>query len=217
MIAHSGGARGTDSFLSDIFSQHKYNVIHHSFKDRVCYNNTGKIIIHSQKELDKQESILDKLCHHVIRTKPKKQYVKNLLLSSIFQVKDSELIIGVGEIQNFKRGIIKSGTGYPVAYGILNKIPILFLDQVKEEWYYSLEGSSFEKMPRKPLVHKLPKNITITGTKDLTIDAMKELRNCFSKRTSNVQVCSHNNGYYQAGFKQANSPAVCKSISIFIV
>ncbi len=186
LIAHSGGAQGTDSYLSDIFSQHNYHVIHHSFKGHTCSNNTGEIIRHSQKELDKQIPILEKLLIHLDRDMPKKQYIKNLLLRTIFQVNNTELIMAVGEIINFRRGVVKSGTGYAVAYGILYKIPILFLDQIKLKWYCSLDGLPFQKLLRKPSISKFPKNITIVGSRELSIPAMKEISSRFSKRFVNV-------------------------------
>jgi len=196
-IVHSGGTKGSDSLFSKIFDNHGYNVIHHSFKGHNINAKTGKSLIHSTEELKTKNNvqILKKLCLFLEKNYPKKEYIEKLLLRNIFQVKETNLILAISNILNFDKGIIEGGTGYAVAYGIINCQPILIFDQKNQNWFYSKDGNPFQLLNRKPIFEKLPNVFTAIGSRELSKESVNEMYNCFSKKgkISDISICSYNN------------------------
>lgn len=179
---HSGGAAGADSLFSDLFSEYDYDIIHHSFKGHNSKSTTGKILIHSNDELYENKELLKEICKNLNRQYPTKEYIEKLLLRNVFQIKDSELVLGVGAITNFKQCIVKGGTGYAIMYAKMKKITILLLDQNKNEWFYSIGGEKFKNLFRQPILYNFPNNFTAIGSRELSNNSINELNSCFKRR-----------------------------------
>ncbi len=178
---HSGGAVGADSLFSNIFStQYNFDVIHHSFNGHNIKSKTGRVLIHSNDELYKNKSIIIEICEYNKKQFPYKEYIQKLLLRNIFQCKTTQLIIGIGQIINFKKGIVKGGTGYAITYGIIHKLPILMLDQNYNKWYFSINGNSFLPLNRSPDINRFPEQITAIGTRKLTSSATNLIYSTFN-------------------------------------
>ena len=180
---HSGGAKGADTVFSNMFVEYNYNVIHHSFQGHNVESVTGEIRIHSENELNANKEKVNEICNHLKRNYPTKKYVEKLLLRNVFQIKDSELVVGAGDIDNKKDCIVQGGTGYGVMQAKLKNIPILFFNQSDDEWYYSVNGDGLKKLNRKPKLFNFPNVFAAIGTRTLTTNAIKELRACFAKRS----------------------------------
>jgi len=181
-IVHSGGAKGSDSLFSNIFIEYNYRVIHHSFKGHNVNAKTGEILIHSTSELEKNKQFLKKLCKQLKRNYPTQPYIEKLLLRNIFQIKDAELVIGVGQISDPKNCVIDGGTGYGIMQAKLKKIPIVFFNQSEIQWYYSVNGEEFKKLNRQPKLFNFPNVFAAIGTRKSSVNTIKELKKVFQKR-----------------------------------
>jgi len=180
---HSGGAEGSDSIFSNIFVEYNYRVIHHSFEGHNPKSTTGEILIHSKTELDGNKEFLIEICAQLKRKYPTHDYIEKLLLRNIFQIKEAELVVGVGQISNSKNCIVNGGTGYGIMQAKLKNIPIIILNQSENKWYYSVDGEEFKKLNRRPKVFNFPNIFAAIGTRKLSDEAIKELRACFVKRS----------------------------------
>jgi len=183
---HSGGAKGADSLFAEVFNQHNYNIIHHSFNDHNIKSKVGEVVRHSDGELfsDQNRIILKMICNYLNRQYPKNRYIERLLLRNIYQVRDTKLVLGVGYIQDNNSCIVKGGTGYAIGYAVLHNISILFLNQSNNIWYYSYDGQGFKQLNRKPELSKFPNIFTAIGSRDLTNQAINEITTVFKKKVT---------------------------------
>jgi hypothetical protein len=177
---HSGGAKGSDTLFSDLFSKFEnINIIHHSFNHHNSSCESGKIWIHSDKELFEQRILLRIICLKLNRNYPNDSYIEKLLLRNIFQVKDSKLVIGISEIIDFKNYIVKGGTGYAIKLADLLNLPILLLDQKLNKWFYSNNINGFKELNREPNINSFPNIITTIGSRELTQTTIEKITNLF--------------------------------------
>lgn len=179
---HSGGAKGADTFFGELGKRFGYKVLHHSFDDHrptpKAYKN-GQVITHAQEDLNAKKAILEKAREHLGRQAPKNQFIENLLLRNAYQVQDSQLVVAVSKVSNFKRCYVAGGTGYAVSMAYVANKPILVFDQEREEWFYSIKGSSLYALERQPDVLKFPERFAGIGTRDINNAAMAELSQIF--------------------------------------
>jgi len=180
-IVHSGGAQGADSVFAEIFYQYNYDIIHHSFNNHNIKSKVGTIVRHLDSELYQEENknTLTSICEYLNRNYPKQSYIEKLLLRNIYQVNKTKLILGVGNIENFNQCIVKGGTGYAIGYAVIYNIPIVFYDQLTNQWYYSYNSNMFKKLNRKPNLFNFPNIFTAIGSRDLTNQAINEITTVF--------------------------------------
>lgn len=179
---HSGGAKGADTFFGELGARFGYQVLHHSFqghKPTQKAHKTGQVIIHAQDDLNIKKDILEKARQHLGRQAPKNQFIENLLLRNGYQVQDSQLVVAVSKVNNFKRCHVAGGTGYAVSMAYLASKPILVLDQEREEWFYSTKGSGLFALERQPDVSRFPERFAGIGTRELNNVAMAEITQMF--------------------------------------
>jgi hypothetical protein len=178
---HSGGAKGADTLFSDLFSQFEHiQIIHHSFNHHNIFCESGKFFIHPDRDLFDQRLLLKIICLELNRNYPKQEYIEKLLLRNVFQIKNSELVIGISEIIDFKNCIVKGGTGYAIKLADLLHLPILLLDQKLNKWFYSNNAKGFKELNREPNLKSFPKNITAIGSRELTQTTIERITNLFN-------------------------------------
>lgn len=176
---HSGGAKGSDTIFSDLFSNYKHIIIiHHSFNHHNIFCESGKFSIHPDNELFQHRMLLKILCKQLKRNYPTQEYIEKLLLRNTFQLMNSKLVIGVGQILNFENCIVNGGTGYAIKLAYMTDLPILFLNQENNKWYYSNNGNGFKELNRLPNINSFPDSITAIGTRNITeqsVNCLKQL------------------------------------------
>ena len=182
-VAHSGGAKGADTLFSHlIYTNYPHiDIIHHSFTGHKLYSTTGRQLIHSDDELYAWNNTLKTICGSLDRKLPSDEYIKKLLLRNIFQIKDTESVIGIGPITDHSMCIVGGGTGYAVKYGQLLNIPMLVYNLVDDLWYYSLHGFGFQKLNRLPEFSKFPSSITCIGSRKLSRNSLININNLFTE------------------------------------
>lgn len=181
---HSGAAKGSDTLFSILGNKKGFKVKHHVFQEQKMQKEaieTGEIIVHSEDELKSNKELFENARRHLGREKPKNDYIRKLLLRNAFQVINSNLVVGISKINNFKKCHVAGGTGYAVAMAYLSKIPILLFDQERNNWFYSLKGYRFEKLGNRPNIEKFPAHFAGIGTRELKDNAEEELKIIFNQ------------------------------------
>ena len=69
-------------------------------------------------------------------------YVNNLLRRNWFQVKNSDALFAISNLDANKPGTVKGGTGWAVQMAIDENKPVFVFDQGKKQWF-TWEGKKF--------------------------------------------------------------------------
>lgn len=197
MFLHTGGADGSDhSFALTASKYSDYKVFIHSFSGhRVNLKGMTEeqmsrveVVIHPKDELSKGFSAIEEASKILKRHLSMKEYVMNLLLRNYFQIKDSEYVFAIAQLQNNR--MVKGGTGWAVEMAIQKKIPVVVFSestQTDGSWYYfSYKQQIFQKTygnPPKGFLSTLAKqgirNITGIGTRELSEQGKEAIKMLF--------------------------------------
>jgi hypothetical protein len=90
------------------------------------------------------------------------EYVNNLLRRNWFQVRNSDAVYAIGEIEP-KNGTVKGGTGWAVQMGIDNNKDVYVFDQSRLKWYRNRNNKWSETT-----TPKLTPNFAGIGTREIT-------------------------------------------------
>lgn len=177
IINHSGGAIGSDSYWDSI--GRKFGV-----KNHVHYYPKGNKNFRGNKPLRKNELLLaDQYLNRVNeilkrRFPAENEYVNNLLRRNYYQVKNADMVVAVGTINNDR---VEGGTGWAVHMApLLNKRAFVF-DQIKNEWYKLSKGGF-----RRCDVPELTRNFAGIGTREINAFGKKAIYNVYSKTKQKI-------------------------------
>jgi len=170
----SGGAQGADSIFEIESIKRNIKVIAYSFKDHNTKSSNTLILSPNQlkdgfKHIEIANKILNRNIYNIT------SYVKNLISRDWFQVKSSETIFAIGNLQT--ENTVRGGTGYAVQLAIDNKKPIFLFEQNDNQWYYyDYESNKFEIYEEIP---KLTENFAGIGTREINDNGINAIINLF--------------------------------------
>lgn len=167
---HSGGAKGADSAWDEIGRE--FGVVNH-FHYWYGRMNPKSKPEHEISEEDYQEGILKIYEANKILKRNNFDKYMSLLARNWLQVKNSDAIYAIGYIENNK---VTGGTGWAVSMGILEDKEIYVFDQHKNCWNF-WNNNKFEYCTTP----KLTKNFAGIGSREITEDGLKAIRNVYTK------------------------------------
>ena len=129
---HTGGAVGADEEFARIGTFYGFEIFQHSFPGHSIAFPCSPII-HTDEELQVSSNDLLVASKHLRKCyPPNNAFVRRLLQRNWFQVHFSDAIIAVAPIED-NRTQVRGGTGWAVALGIAQKLPIHVFDG---RWYF---------------------------------------------------------------------------------
>ena len=180
---NSGGADGSDTYFENYCELYGIKINAFSYQTKM-HKSKNKVEI--TEELFKEGIEKIKQANKVLCRKNIDQYI-NLLARTWAQVKFSTEIFAIGSIDDFKKGIVKGGTGWAVMLALMSKKTIYIFNQDDNFWYkWSYIIDQFIKIN----VPKIKcKNFAGIGTRKINnfgINAIENLFiNTFGKLASN--------------------------------
>lgn len=184
MILHTGGAKGSDYYFAKYALSNNISVRVHSFVSaNVLEFNGMEIVRYSNAELDNAYDECNRACRALQRRLPNDRYCRNLILRDYFQIKDSQCVFAVAQIDSEGR-TVKGGTGWAVEMAKHKQIPILVYSEIKSKWYkYGYDKYEFEiinTLPPTGFIKTLAfSDITGIGTRNICENGIKELERIF--------------------------------------
>jgi hypothetical protein len=182
-IVHSGGAKGTDALFGQLAVRNKMRVIHHSFPGHKLHALAGEVRKHAPEDLESQCPLLDEAAEHLGRKIPNTTYKVNLLLRNGFQIQHSKLVVAAASVEDAENCRVEGGTGWAVAMAYLRGMPILVFDLDREQWMYSLKGSSLQPVSRKPDMNRFPMQWAGIGSREITAGGRAAVEQLFATLT----------------------------------
>lgn len=167
---YSGGASGSDTIFELEAIKRGFKVVAFSFDGHNTKSKNTFILSPNQlREGFEHIKIANKRLHRNINNIS--SYVRNLISRDWFQVKNSDTIFAIGNMQN--EDSVRGGTGYAVACAIDEKKPIYFFEQNDNQWYYyDYESERFEIYESIP---KLTENFAGIGTRNINDNGIKAI------------------------------------------
>jgi len=172
---YSGGASGSDFIFETESIKHNFKVVAYSFDGHNTKSSNTLILSPNQlKEGFKHIEITNKrLNRNIYNTS---SYVKNLISRDWFQVKNSDAIFAIGNLQT--ENTVRGGTGYACSLAVDNKKPIYLFEQNDNQWYYyDYESDRFEIYEEKP---KLTEKFAGIGTREINNNGIKAIISLFT-------------------------------------
>lgn len=171
-VNHSGGAVGSDTIWGEIGEQFGVTSKHYYAEGY----NTPK----GNTPLTKQQ--LSESDYHLLEANKKlnrrfptnNEYVNNLLRRNWFQVRNSDAVYAIGEIEP-KNGTVKGGTGWAVQMAIDNNKDVYVFDQSRLKWYRNRNNKWSETT-----TPKLTPNFAGIGTREITQEGIQAIKNVYS-------------------------------------
>jgi len=172
---YSGGASGSDYIFESESIKHDFKVVAYSFEGHNTKSANTFILTPNQiKEGFKHVEIANKILNRNIYNTS--SYVKNLISRDWFQVKSSDTIFAIGNLQT--ENTVRGGTGYAVQLAVDNKKPIYLFEQNDNQWYYyDYESNKFEIYEDVPILTEKFAGIGTREINDNGIKAIKKLLN----------------------------------------
>lgn len=167
---YSGGANGSDTIFEIESIKRGFNVVAYSFDNHNTKSNNVFILsVRQLKEgfghVKQANKRLDRNINNV------SSYVKNLISRDWFQVKNSDTIFAIGNLEH--EDSVRGGTGYAVACAIDVKKSIYFFEQNDNQWYYfDYETDRFEIYEEIP---KLTNKFAGIGTRNINNNGIKAI------------------------------------------
>lgn len=173
-ICHTGAAIGADFIFENESIKKGFKVIAYSFEGHNT-KSKNRLILSPDELTEGFEHIKianQRLNRNIYNLN---SYVKNLISRDWFQVKNSDTIFAVGNID--KSDSVMGGTGYAISCGIDNKKPIYLYEQNYNYWYYfDYENMRFEIFEGIP---KLTENFAGIGTRNINNEGIRAIVNLF--------------------------------------
>ena len=188
---HSGGAIGSDLCWEIEGEKYGVKTIAYSFK----HHNTqskNQLILTEEELKEGWEHI--KKADETLKRKPNanvKPYVYRLLCRNWFQVKNSDMILAIGEFSR-NRKTVGGGTGWAVQMGIDEGKDVYVFNQPENQWYIWLEPhKSFVPYYDTP---KLTKNFAGIGTRNLSKSGVEAIQKVYKEtfKEKNYETKSEN-------------------------
>lgn len=187
-ICHSGGAIGSDLYWEKCCKEYKIPTKHYSYKT-TYHNSINKVEISDD---DFKDGIVKvKLANKTLNRYGIEKYV-NLLARNWVQVKESSVIIAIGEIvkanTKSKKGYLSKsksttvggGTGWAVQMGIDKGISIYVFDQYKDKWFkYSYNIEDFIEYKETPTIND--ENFAGIGTREINAKGEQAIKDVLKK------------------------------------
>ena len=173
-ICHSGGCPGADMTWET--EGYKYNVktISYSFWNHVQHGK-NQIILNDLELKEGFQNVLkaNETLKRAIRDQA--PYVKNLLSSNWFQVKNSDAIFAIGKFLNEKN--VSGGTGWAIQMSIDNLKPTFMFDQINNKW--NKFNYDFDKFEVIDYVPKLTENFAGIGTREINMNGINAIQTIY--------------------------------------
>ena len=171
---YSGGAKGSDTIFEIESLKHNFKVVAYSF-DGHNTKSSNKLILTPKQLNEGFEHI--KLANKTLERNINNAspYVRSLISRDWFQIRSSDTIFAIGNLQT--ENTVRGGTGYAVACAVDNKKPIYLFEQDDNQWYYyDYESDMFEIYEYVP---KLTENFAGIGTRDINDNGIRAILNLF--------------------------------------
>lgn len=175
-IGHSGGAIGSDHYWGKVAAEYGVKVNHYWHGNKTPFGN-----------VELTDAQIEEGWQHVLQAnktlKRRPEAYKNLLSRNWFQVKDSFILLAVGEI-DFVKQQVKGGTGWAVQMAIDKGMTslregtgtIAVFDQPTNMWYNFYDDMFHNLWPGPYLFH----NFGCIGTRDLKDNGKAAIRKVFT-------------------------------------
>lgn len=181
----SGGADGSDKFFGELgietivfsFSGHNAHV-----------PKIGQVVKIPQDQLNLREPEYLEACFNLGRHSTNNQFVKNLCLRNMYQIKNkqftSNIVIAIAELEGESK--VKGGTGYAIERAKKEHIPIIVLNKL-DNIFYIFNGFVFTKLYYNIT---LDKNAIITGIGSREINEIhkEKIKEIFETNTIKSEV-----------------------------
>lgn len=135
-LCKSGGSEGADILFGTYASIAKHDVLHYIPEDLNTPAPKDQKVFLTANQLLSAETQYELASKYLKRSKITNDFVKKIVLSYYYQIKDVERVYAVGKWFCGNRGIAESGVGWGVAMAVVSEIKeIYFFDQVTEKWF----------------------------------------------------------------------------------
>jgi hypothetical protein len=187
-IMYSGGASGADSQWELIGCEYGLKRVFH-------YYAQGEKTPRGNFSLPKQDLLeADKLLKIVNEKYLKRSYfpysnnyVNNLLRRNYYQIQSpTEAVYAIATIDK-KTNLVNGGTGWATTMAIYNNIPTYVFDQDTNKWYKHYLENELPKI-QEIETPTLTKHFTAIGTRDITDQGIKAIRDVYTKTIECIQL-----------------------------
>jgi len=183
IICHTGGASGADMLFEDLCTESGIKVISYSFENHFTNSTHRKIL--TQEELEDVNPQVLEVSKLIKRHAPfKRPEFIHFIQRDIYQALYSDIIFAIGAL-DWELGIPHGGTAWAVGMGICLKLPILFFDQEKNDWFQYSEKRGWDHIEDKYIIQYYfnlnpSTNFTGIGTRALNSFGEKAIRDVVS-------------------------------------
>ena len=174
---YTGGAHGSDLIFELVAKRNKFKIFSYSFPSHNTKSSNSIILTPNQlkegfKHIQKANLTLNRNLNQT------SSYVKNLFCRNYFQIKNTEAVFVIGNLQTENQ--VFGGTGWAVQMAIDNNKPVYLFEQNDNQWYYyDYETDKFEIYEEIPT---LTERFTGIGTRRITDNGIKAIESLFNKK-----------------------------------
>lgn len=176
----SGGHKGAEAEFGRLAEQWGIQEVNFSFDGHEIERTRGVRVL-SPAELEKGNVSMEIVSIRVGRNFSKAEKIRKVIQSIFHMVNNGYRVIAVGWIQ--PDNTVKGGTGWGVELAKLFNRPVSVYDQDRTGWFTWKDNGW---VPQQPLI--TDKTFAGTGTRNLTDDGRKALRELFEASFGPYQV-----------------------------
>lgn len=167
-VNHSGGALGADTYWEQRGNEYGVKTVAYSFGNHSSKSPSLRVL--KMDELAEGWEEIKSVSKDIGRNLPYNKYVQNLLSRNWFQVKNSEAVFAISNLNRSTFKNVEGGTGWAVQMAIKHEKPVFLFDQTEKQWYiYNMLFSVFTPIDYIPI---LTKNFAGIGSRELTPSGM---------------------------------------------
>ena len=178
---HSGGADGSDTFWELIGKSYGLlsNVFHYFYMKETPRGNTQIT----------EEEFEDGIRHvykanNTLQRNISNNYTMYLLARNWIQVRNSDIVVAIGEFTSSRTAVVSGGTGWEVQMAIDSHKPVFFFNQLDCHWYKFNHNIQYWSMILD--APNLPPNFAGIGTRQITPDGIKAIISCYEATTNEL-------------------------------